>query len=130
MSPSSPEIGTPESVFGKFSRLDAMIGTKDIAVGNGHEISFGSFSCIATRRKIRVGAFWCRISAFTERALPGDNEPRIKSPPCYLLSTAFWDVYLMGNTSARNELDGDGPKSILDKQDTWQRQMTLLAFRT
>ena len=38
------------------------------------------------------------------------------------LSTAFWDAWLRGDTAARTWLDGDGPNSVLEKNDRWQRK--------
>jgi hypothetical protein len=38
------------------------------------------------------------------------------------LSTAFWDASLKGDTEARAWLDGDGPRSVLDEKDKWQRK--------
>jgi hypothetical protein len=61
-------------------------------------------------------------SVFTDRALPGDQEPR---NPNHLrvilaLSTAFWDAYLRGDTGALDWLNGSGPSSIMEAQDDWQ----------
>ena len=36
------------------------------------------------------------------------------------LSTAFWDEWLRGDPAARAWLEGDGPKSVLEKNDRWQ----------
>lgn len=127
MSPSSPKLGTPESAFGKVTLpWMLMTGTKDIAViGNADMKSrLEVFPALPPGGKYELVLFGAEHSAFTERALPGDNEPRNPNHHRVILSlsTAFWDAYLIGNTSAREWLDGDGPKSVLDKQDKWQRK--------
>ena len=73
MSPSSPKLGTPESAFGKVTLpWMLMTGTKDIAViGNADMNLVWKFSCIATRRKIRVGAFSCRTFGFHRTSFAG-----------------------------------------------------------
>ena len=38
------------------------------------------------------------------------------------LSTAFWDAYLKNDTAARAWLDGDGPRTVLQAKDKWQRR--------
>ena len=61
-------------------------------------------------------------SAFTERALPGEAGKRNPNHhrAILALSTAFWDAYLMGIAPAREWLQGDGPRSVLEEKDCWQ----------
>jgi predicted dienelactone hydrolase len=61
-------------------------------------------------------------SAFTDRALPGDKQPRNPNHhrAILALSTAFWDAYLRSNAEAKAWLDGDGPRGVLEKDDRWQ----------
>jgi hypothetical protein len=61
-------------------------------------------------------------SIFTDRALPGDTEQRNPNHHRVILalSTAFWDEWLRGDPAARAWLEGDGPKSVLEKNDRWQ----------
>ena len=63
-------------------------------------------------------------SAFTDRPLPGDTEKRNPNHhrAILALSTAFWDAYLRDDPAAKAWLDGDGPKSVLEKDDRWQRK--------
>ena len=51
-----------------------------------------------------------------------DHEPRNPAHPRAILalSTAFWDVMLLGDPAARAWLDGDGPQHLLDQDDRWQ----------
>jgi hypothetical protein len=38
------------------------------------------------------------------------------------LSTAFWDAWLRDDAAAKAWLDGNGPTTVLEKQDRWQRK--------
>jgi predicted dienelactone hydrolase len=61
-------------------------------------------------------------SAFTDRALPGDREPRNPNHHRAILaiSTAFWDAHLRGDAAARRWLEGEGPRQVLEPADRWQ----------
>lgn len=61
-------------------------------------------------------------SAFTDRALPGDKEPRNPNHQRAILaiSTAFWDAYLRGDADAKAWLRDSSPQSILETKDRWQ----------
>jgi predicted dienelactone hydrolase len=63
-------------------------------------------------------------SAFTDRRLPGDKEKRNLNHHRVILalSTAFWDAYLRGDAKAKAWLDGDGPNSVLEGGDRWQKK--------
>ena len=63
-------------------------------------------------------------SVFTDRPLPGDTEKRNPNHHRVILalSTAFWDAYLRDDAAAKAWLDGDGPRSVLEKDDRWQRK--------
>ena len=63
-------------------------------------------------------------SAFTDRALPGDTQQRNPNHhrAILALSTAFWDAYLRNDPAAKAWLDGDGPSSVLEKDDRWQKK--------
>jgi hypothetical protein len=63
-------------------------------------------------------------SVFTERALPGDKERRNPNHHRAILaiSTAFWDAYLRDDKAAREWLEGDGPKKVLEKEDRWSKK--------
>ena len=125
MSPSSPRRGTPESAFGKVSLpWLLMTGTKDTApIG---DVDMGSrlavFAALPPGGKYELLLFEAEHSAFTDRALPGDTKPRNPNHHCVILalSTAFWDTFLLGNLSAQQWLNGDGPRSVLEENDKWQ----------
>lgn len=63
-------------------------------------------------------------SAFTDRALPGDRQPRNPNHhrAIQALSTAFWDAYLRADDQAQAWLDGTGPRSVLEAADRWQHK--------
>lgn len=125
MSPSSPKRGTPQAAFGKVSLpWMLMTGTKDTApIGDiDMESRLAVFPSLPPIGKYELVLFGAEHSAFTDRALPGDTEPRNPDHHRVILalSTAFWDAFLLVNSSARRWLDGDGPKSILQSNDRWQ----------
>jgi dienelactone hydrolase len=127
MSPSSPRRGTPESAFGRVSLpWMLMTGTKDTAlIGNADVKSrLSVFPALPPGGKYELVLFGAEHSAFTDRALPGDTEPRNPNHHRVILalSTAFWDAFLLDSESARQWLDGDGPRSVLDERDRWQRK--------
>jgi predicted dienelactone hydrolase len=63
-------------------------------------------------------------SAFTDRQLPGDTEPRNPNhhKAILALTTAFWDAYLKDNAEAKTWLQGEGPRGLLEKDDRWQKK--------
>jgi hypothetical protein len=65
-----------------------------------------------------------RWSAGGGHALPGEDGRRNPNHhrAILALSTAFWDAHLRGDAAARAWLDGDGPASVLEAGDRWQRK--------
>lgn len=127
MSPSSPRRGTPEAAFAKVSLpWMLMTGTRDtsLIVDTDVESRLAVFTALPTGGKYQLVLFGAEHSAFTDRALPGDTEPRNPKHHRVILalSTAFWDTFLAGSAPAKQWLDGDGPGSVLDEQDKWQRK--------
>jgi predicted dienelactone hydrolase len=127
MSPSSPRRGTPEAAFGKVSLpWMLMTGTKDTApIGDADmESRLAVFPALPPGDKYELVLFGAEHSAFTDRALPGDSEPRNPNHhrAILALSTAFWDTFLLGNADAQQWLDGDRPESVLEAQDKWQKK--------
>jgi predicted dienelactone hydrolase len=125
MSPSSPRRGTPEEAFGKVSiPWMLMTGTKDIApIGDADmESRLAVFPALPAGGKYELVLYGAEHSAFTDRALPGDSEPRNPNHHRVILalSTAFWDAYLHNDAAARGWLNGNGPKSVLESRDKWQ----------
>ena len=63
-------------------------------------------------------------SAFSDRGSPLDKtKPNPNHHRAILaISTAFWDAYLRDDAAAKTWLDGEGPRGVLEKADTWQRK--------
>jgi len=127
MSPSSPNAGSPESVFGEVSiPWLLMTGTKDLSIIGNADIKsrLAVFPALPSGRKYELVLDGAEHSAFTDRALPGDSGPRNPNHhrAILALSTAFWDACLRDDAQARQWLDGDGPKSVLESGDRWQKK--------
>ena len=127
MSPSSPRRGTPEEAFGNVSiPWMLMTGTKDTApIGNTDvESRLAVFPALPAGDKYEVVLDGAEHSAFTDRALPGDHQPRNPNHHRVILalSTSFWDAYLRDDTAAKAWLSGDGPQALLEARDRWQKK--------
>jgi len=127
MSPSSPGRGAPRDAFGSVSLpWMLMTGTKDLSkIGNADMKSrLAVFPALPPGGKYELVLHGAEHSAFTDRALPGDTEPRNPNHhrAILALSTAFWDSFLLNDAGARTWLDGDGPKLLLEKGDRWQKK--------
>lgn len=127
MSPSSPRGGNPERAFAKVQiPWLLMTGTKDEAIiGNADlESRLAVFPALPSGNKYEVVLDNAEHSAFSDRALPGDKENRNPNHHRVILalSTAFWDAYLRNDRHARDWLDGDGPRTIMEKKDRWQKK--------
>ncbi len=125
MSPSTPKIGKPQTAFGKVSiPWLLMTGTKDTSlIGDADMKSrLAVYPALPAGSKYELVLYGAEHSVFTERALPGDQEPRNPNHHRVILalSTAFWDTYLQKNSAAKEWLDGDGPKSVLESDDSWR----------
>ncbi len=125
MSPSVPKVGTAERSFGsvKIPWL-LMTGTHDTAPIGGQTVESrrGVFPALPPGDKYELVLERAEHSAFTDRALPGDKEPRnpIHHRAILALSTAFWDAYLRDDRAAKTWLTGAGPRTVLEAEDTWQ----------
>jgi predicted dienelactone hydrolase len=124
-SPSTPRGGSAEQAFGavKIPWL-LMTGTKDLAlIGQADMKSrLGVYPALRGAPKYEVVLHNAEHSAFTDRALPGDREPRNPNHHRVILalSTAFWDAYLRGDADALAWLNGSGPRSVMEAADRWQ----------
>jgi predicted dienelactone hydrolase len=125
MSPSSPRRGDPAEAFAKVGvPWMLMTGTKDVApIGNADvESRLLVFPSLPPGDKCELVLADAEHSAFGDRPLPGDRQPRNPNHhrAILALSTAFWDAYLRGDAAARAWLQGPGPRSILAERDRWQ----------
>jgi predicted dienelactone hydrolase len=124
-SPSSPASGNAAEAFGSVNiPWMLMTGTKDIApIGHADMKSrLAVYPALRGAAKYEVVLHNAEHSAFTDRALPGDAEPRNPNHHRVILalSTAFWDAYLRGDAGALAWLQGTGPRSIMEADDQWQ----------
>jgi predicted dienelactone hydrolase len=127
MSPSSPP---PERNPAPFSQVAIpwllMTGTHDQGVvGEATPASRQAvFPALPPGGKYELVLQGAEHSAFSDRALPGDSQPRNPNhhKAILALSTAFWDAYLRGDAGARTWLDGSGAAGALQAGDRWQRK--------
>jgi predicted dienelactone hydrolase len=127
MSPSEPSRGTPEQAFGQVTiPWLLMTGTNDTSlIGNSTAESRRLiYPALPPGHAYELVLHNAEHSAFTERALPGDQKTRNPNHHRVILavSTAFWDAYLRGDTEARSWLDGPDARSVMEKEDIWQRK--------
>lgn len=124
-SPSTPRRQDPATAFASV-RIPWMLmtGTKDVSpIGQADLASrLGVYPQLHGAPKYEVVLDNAEHSAFTDRALPGDSEPRNPNHHRVMLalSTAFWDTYLRGDPEAAAWLNGPGPRSVLQAEDKWQ----------
>jgi hypothetical protein len=126
-SPSSPRYEDPKSAFaGVKIPWMLMTGTKDLAPVGQVELAsrLAVFPALPPGGKYELVLDRAEHSAFTDRPLPGDKEPRNPNHhrAILALSTAFWDAWLKNDSYARTWLDGDGPRSVLEPNDKWQHK--------
>lgn len=124
-SPSSPANGDAAEAFGAVKiPWMLMTGTKDVApIGHADMKSrLAVYPALRGAPKYEVVLHNAEHSAFTDRALPGDSEPRNPNHHRVILalSTAFWDAYLRGDAEALAWLHGAGPRSMMEAEDQWQ----------
>ena len=128
MSPSRPRRGgdAAEAFGGVGIPWLLMTGTKDLAPIGGADLEsrLAVFPALPPGGKYELVLDGAEHSAFTDRALPGDTEPRNPNHHRVILalSTAFWDAWLRGDPDARRWLDGNGPRAVLESGDRWQRK--------
>jgi predicted dienelactone hydrolase len=124
-SPSAPRVGSAAKAFGgvKIPWL-LMTGTKDLApIGNADLKSRRAvYPALHGAPKYELVLNNAEHSVFTDRALPGDREPRNPNHHRVILalSTAFWDAYLRGDAGALAWLNGSGPRTVMEPADQWQ----------
>ncbi len=126
-SPSTPRRGTAKEAFAdvKIPWL-LMTGTEDTApIGEQTvESRLAVFPALPPGGKYELVLDKAQHSVFTDRPLPGDQHQRNPNHHRVILalSTAFWDAYLRDDAAAKSWLDGDGPSTLLEKNDRWQKK--------
>jgi predicted dienelactone hydrolase len=124
-SPSSPKTGSAAKAFGAVKiPWMLMTGTRDVAPIGDQDVAsrLAVYPALHSAPKYEVVLYNAEHSVFTDRALPGDREPRNPNHHRVILalSTAFWDAYLRGDASALAWLNGPGPRSVMEPDDQWQ----------
>jgi len=103
-----------------------MTGTKDVSpIGDiDFEDRLEVFKALPPGNKYLLILNNAEHSVFTDRALPQDKEPRNPNhhKSILALSTAFWDSYLKNDLQAKLWLDGNGPQTILEPNDKWEKK--------
>jgi predicted dienelactone hydrolase len=127
MSPSPPRQGDPKVAFASV-RIPWMLltGTDDAApIGNQDAKSrLLVFPALPEGDKYELVLDKAEHSAFTDRPLPGDSQPRNPNHHRAVLAvtTAFWDAYLKNDASAKAWLQGDAVRGVLEEKDRWQKK--------
>jgi predicted dienelactone hydrolase len=127
LSPSSPRRGDPGQAFGgvKIPWM-LMTGTRDSApIGQaGMESRLAVFPALPPGGKYELVLDGAEHSAFADGTPPAGSAPRNPNHHRVILalSAAFWDAWLRADAAAREWLDGNGPRSLLEKGDRWQRK--------
>ena len=127
MSPSSPAVGDPTSAFGKVSiPWLLMTGTKDVSAIGGATVETrrAVYNALPPGGKYELVLDEAEHSVFTDRSLPGDKHQRNPNHHRVILalSTAFWDAYLKGDQKAKSWLDGEGPRTVMEAKDLWEKK--------
>jgi predicted dienelactone hydrolase len=131
MSPSVPAAGSAERAFGSVTLpWLLMTGTKDVArigamtIGGDLDSRLGVYPALPPGDKYELVLHDAEHGAFGERSLP--NEGANRNPNHHrvilALSTAFWDTSLRGDAEARAWLNSESPRSVMEKDDKWQRK--------
>jgi predicted dienelactone hydrolase len=125
-SPSAPHHGEPAEAFGAVHiPWLLMTGTQDVVPALGRtdlKSRLAVYPALHGAPKYQVILENAEHSAFTDRALPGDHEPRNPNHHRVMLAltTAFLDAYLRHDAAALKWLNGDGPRGILQPGDDWK----------
>lgn len=124
MSPSMPRRGDPQKAFASVSiPWLLMTGTHDEAViGNQTAKSrLEVFPLLPAGDKYQVVFDGAEHSAFSDRALPGDAQPRNPNHhrAILALTTAFFDATLRNDAAAKAWLAKDA-RSVLEAKDRWE----------
>ncbi len=128
LSPSAPRKGAdPGRAFsGVALPWLLMTGTKDVSPIGDIDVAsrLSVYPALPAGGKYELVLDGAEHSAFSDRALPGDSAQRNPNHQRAIaaLSTAFWDAWLRDDAAAKTWLDGDGPRSVLEASDRWQRK--------
>jgi len=103
-----------------------MTGTHDVsAIGDADiESRMAVFPALPEGNKYELVLNNAEHSVFTERALPGDAQPRNPNHHRAILATttAFWDAFLREDAAAKTWLETEAVRTVLEKDDRWQKK--------
>ena len=127
MSPSAPRLGNNAETFGKVKiPWLLMTGTKDQSAINGTtpEDRQKVFQQLPKRDQFyELVLHDAEHMAFSERKLTGGKHRNPNHHKAILaLSSAFWDAHLENDNAAKQWLNGDPARKVLEPVDKWQRK--------
>ena len=106
-----------------------LTGTKDSNPINGADAKtrLVVFPDLSPGSKYQLVLDKAEHSAFGDRALPGETERRNPNHHRAILAvtTAFWDASPRNDEQARQRLGSDAVRSVLEKDDQWQKNEAL-----
>ena len=127
LSPSTQRAGSAAQAFGKVTLpWLLMTGTEDTSPIGDIDVAdrLAVYPALPPGSKYELVLDGAQHSAFgdvqgarTTKRNP--NHHRV----ILALSTAFWDAYLKNDAAAKAWLDGDGPRTVLQTKDKWQRKL-------
>jgi predicted dienelactone hydrolase len=122
LSPSSPgRGGDPKEAFGSVKiPWMLMTGTRD----GDLKSRLAVFAALPPGGKYELVLDGAGHDVFNDRTPPRETGKRKFDYHRVILalSTAFWDAWLRGDMEAKAWLDGDGPNSVLERNDRWRRK--------
>jgi predicted dienelactone hydrolase len=126
-SPSAPRGRSPDKAFADVKiPWMLMTGTKDVSPIGDIDVPsrLSVYPALPPGGKYELVLDGAEHSAFSDRALPGDRGSRNPNHHrvTLALSTAFWDATLREDKAAREWLDGEGPRTLLEPADRWQHK--------
>jgi predicted dienelactone hydrolase len=124
-SPSSPHFSNTKRAFDSVQiPWLLMTGTKDLSmIGNADMDSrLAVFPALPEGDKYELVLHDAQHSAFSDRPLWGDQASRNPNhhQAILALSAAFWDSYLKDDAGAKEWLQSDAVRSVLENKDRWQ----------
>ncbi len=126
-SPSCPKWVDESTAFGRVKiPWLVMTGTHDNSIINDSDASsrLKIFPALPNGDKYELVLNKAEHSAFNDKVFPGDKQKRNPNHHKAILaiSTAFWDAFLLENQEAKNWLNGNAVKALLENADRWQKK--------
>lgn len=125
-SPSSPRSG--QNATQAFGAVQIpwllMTGTNDVSAIGGIDLQsrLSVFPALPPGGKYEVVLYGAEHAAFGDRNWGVKQRNPNHHRAILAISTAFWDAWLRHDPAARNWLDTNGPRSVLESKDRWQHK--------